>query len=376
MILKKIVLENYRNYNSENIELNKGVNLILGENAQGKTNFLEAVYYLATGRTFRNNKDVEIINWEKDYFRIQTELLKDNTDRKFIIDIYCDRKGNKQIKINGIKLNKISELFGYLQVIIFSPDDLKIIKGGPGERRKYIDLEICQLISGYYNILTNYYRVLQQRNNMLKEIRNNKTNKQLIEIWNEQLINYGSKIIKNRIDFLKKLVPLARKIQKEITLDKENLDITYNSLLVNKSSIELKEIENNFFNIIKNNQEQEIKKGITLFGPHRDDIIFYINNKELKTYGSQGQQRTVILSLKLAELKLFFYNSDNYPLLLLDDVMSELDDKRRDFLIKLIKNNNIQTIITGANNELMDQNIKEEEIYNVEKGKICGPRRN
>jgi len=376
VILKNVVLENYRNYLKEKVELNDNINLFIGENAQGKTNFIEAVYYLATGRTFRSNKDLEIINWKKEYFRVQTKLLKENTDREFLIDIYFDRQGNKKIKINGIKYKKVSDLFGLLQVIVFSPDDLNIIKGGPIERRKYIDLEICQLVSGYYNTLKNYYKVLRQRNNLLKEIKYNKQEAGLLEIWDEQLIDYGSKIIKNRIDFLKKLVPLARKNQQEITTGKENLEITYNSILIKNPAADLNEIKNNFNNFINKNKYNEIKKGVTLFGPHRDDLIFYVNGKELKTYGSQGQQRTAVLSLKMAELRIFFDNSNDNPLLLLDDVMSELDDSRREFLIKVIRKNDIQTLITGVNLELIDKKIDREEVYHLINGNIIKLGRN
>lgn len=375
MILKDVILENYRNYLNLEIELDNNINLFLGENAQGKTNFIEAVHYLATGRTFRSNKDQEIINWEKNYFRIKGKLIKKNLNREFLLDIYYDRQGNKKVKINGVKYKKISDLFGYLQVVIFSPDDLNIIKGSPAERRKYIDLEICQLISTYYNTLNTYNKVLQQRNNLLKEIRDNNQKRDILEVWDEQLVKYGSIIIKNRIEFLSKVVPLARRNQDEITNGKEKLDITYNSSIISTPTVEIRTIEKNFIDKIKQNKHKEIKKAITLFGPHRDDIIFYIEGKDLKTFGSQGQQRTAILSLKIAELNLFYYNNEEYPLLLLDDVMSELDDYRREFLMKVIRNNNIQTLITGANAELLDINIENKEVFNVVNGTIKGSRR-
>lgn len=374
MILKSVVLENYRNYIFQEINLNSTINIFLGKNAQGKTNFIEAVYYLSTGRTFRNNRDQEIINWQGNFFRIKGKINKENTAREIEIEIYYDREGNKQIKINGVKYKKLADLFGYLQVIVFSPDDLSIIKGSPAERRKYIDMEICQLIPGHYNTLTSYNKILTQRNNLLKEIRDHKCSIDTLDVWNEQLIKYGSIIIKKRIDFLKKVVPWARKIQQELTGGKEELDIKYSSLIVNNPQMELKDIAEKFKLLINQNKMQEIKKAYSIFGPHRDDIIFYTNNNDLKLFGSQGQQRTGILSLKIAELNLFNYNNQEYPILLLDDVMSELDDLRREFLINIIRKNNIQTFITGANLENIEKGIKEKEIYTVSSGTLKGSK--
>jgi len=375
VILKNILLEHYRNYTRQNIDFNTTINLFLGKNAQGKTNFLEAVYYLSTGRAFRNSKDLELINWHNDFFRISCNLYKKNINREFKIEIYYDRDGNKQIKINGVKYRKISDLFGFLQVVIFSPDDLTIIKGGPAERRKYIDLEICQVVKGYYNVLLSYNKVLMQRNNLLKDIKNNLQKQDSLEVWNQQLIKFGSIIIKNRIEFLKKVVPLARKAQEEITLGKEKIDIKYSSSVINKPVADLEEIGQQFRDIINKNTRQEILRSTTLYGPHRDDLIFYLNDKDLKTFGSQGQQRTAILALKIAELKMYYAINGEYPLLLLDDVMSELDDYRREFLLKLINNNNIQTLITGANMDLIETPVENMQVFNVENGTIKGAGR-
>lgn len=370
MILKNIVLENYRNYTNEIIKLNSNLNIFLGKNAQGKTNLLEAVYYLASGRTFRNNKDLELINWNYDFFRISCTLIKKEINRDFKIEIYLDRKGNKQIKINDVKQQKVSDLFSFLQVVLFSPDDLTIIKGGPKERRKYLDLKICQLNIEYYQNLINYNKILQQRNNLLKEIKINKQKTDTLEVWNDQLIKYGSIIIKNRMTFLKKIVPLTRVAQQRITLDQERIDIKYNSTVITKPLFNLEEINKEFKDILRKYEKQEITRCMTLIGPHRDDIIFYLNDKDLKIFGSQGQQRTGILALKLAELELYFNLKGEYPLLLLDDVMSELDDYRREFLLKIINENNIQTLITAANMDLLNNKKIKKEIFNVNNGKI------
>ena len=369
MILKTVEITNFRNYAQEKVELNDNINFFIGENGQGKTNFLEMVYYLALGRSFKNIKDDEIINWHKDFFKIKGTLYKENINRDFEIEITYERKGKKTIKINGVIYRKLSDLLGVLQVSTFTPEDLTIIKDGPQKRRKYMDLEISQLKKGYYNNLLDYYRVIKQRNNLLKEINFNQENHALLEVWDNQLINLGSRIIKERMEFLKILVPLSRKFQWEISKGQEKLDITYNSVLVKNPYEGQKEIINNFKKEIKEKKQEEIKKGITLVGPHRDDLIFYINGKELKKYGSQGQQRSAVLSLKVAELKLFYNDTGDYPILLLDDVMSELDDTRRNFLTNIIRKNNIQSLITGANEELKGNSLAKE-VFKVREGKI------
>jgi len=331
---------------------------------------LEAVYYLSTGRTFRTNKDAELINWQKDFFRVSCDLYKENVNRDLKVEIYCDRNGNKQIKINGVKYRKISDLFGIMQVVIFNPDDLAIVKGGPGERRRYIDLEISQVVKGYYQVLANYNKILQQRNILLKEIKNNPQRADSLDIWNEQLIKYGSIIIKNRMEFLQKLVPLARKVQEEITLGQEKFDVKYQSQIIEKPIFDEGKISELFRNVLRDYEKRELIKCVTLVGPHRDDLIFYLNDKELRIFGSQGQQRTAVLALKLAQLKLYSEINGEYPLLLLDDVMSELDITRREYLLKLIKNNNIQTLITGANNDLIYAQNQKSKIYEIEKGVV------
>ncbi|KJS87805.1 MAG: hypothetical protein JM58_02845 [Peptococcaceae bacterium BICA1-8] len=372
MFLKKIILENYRNYTQQSVEFKTNINLFIGKNAQGKTNLLEAICYLSTGTTFRHNKDVDLINWNNNFFRISCELIKKDLNREINIELYYDRQGNKQIKINGVKYRKISDLFGFLQTVTFSPDDLAIIKDGPSERRKYIDLEICQLVGGYYNILINYNKILKQRNALLKDIKRKNQSPESLDVWDEQLIKYGSLIIKNRVEFLKKVVPVARKNHEEITYGKEKINIKYNSSIICKQDFDIDEISKQFKEIIVKNRREDIFKNMTLYGPHRDDLVFYLNDKDLKIYGSQGQQRTAILALKLAEIKLFQSQNGEYPILLFDDVMSELDDYRRDFLIKVIKDNEIQTFITGANMELVDSIKQKIEVFRVEGGIING----
>lgn len=370
MHILDLSLYNFRNYAQQTLRLSRGVNIFVGENGQGKTNLLEAVYYLAFGNTFRGNKEMELINWQQDYFRVMAQLKKDTSSRLFELEIYSDRQRNKQIKINGVKYKRNSALLGYLQVVLFSPEDLKIVKGSPTDRRRYIDREICQLDGRYYTLLHQYQKVLQQRNNLLKAIHYKKIAKDQLIVWNKQLVNFGSQIISQRLAFLKILVPIARRLQKQLTDGQENLNVTYQSSLGAIGKLSQEEIAGLYEQILKENESLEINRGVTLWGPHRDDLIFYFNDRELKIYGSQGQQRTNILALKLAELETFYHHNGEYPLLLLDDVMSELDDSRRQFLLQTIDKQQIQTIITGANLDLLSEKIAHNEIFIVKEGKI------
>lgn len=370
MYIEELRLRNYRNYTDEQLTLNQGVNIFVGENGQGKTNLLESIYYLATGSNFRGNKDLELISWEAPYFRLQARLKKETSSRYFDLEVYVDKKRNKQLKINGVKYKRMTELLGYLQVVLFSPEDLKIIKGGPAERRRYIDQEICQLDGRYYTLIHQYQKVLQQRNNLLKAVAYHRAKDSELAVWDEQLVRYGAPVIYKRLQFLKILVPLARRMQKELTDQDEVFNVTYQSSLGPVGALEQAAIAETFERMLAVGRGDELRRGVTLWGPHRDDLIFYLNGYELKTYGSQGQQRTGILALKLAELATFYRHNQEYPLLLLDDVMSELDDKRRRYLLQIIQDNHIQTIITGANMELITNEMAQDEVFVIKEGKI------
>lgn len=370
MYLKSIHLRNYRNYEQLELCLNQGVNVFLGANGQGKTNLLEAVYYLAVGSNFRGNRDQELIRWQQEYFRIHGQLVRENSSRVYDLEVYADQQKKKQIKINGVKAKSNAELYGNLQVVLFSPDDLRIIKGAPAERRKYLDTEICQLNRSYYRLIRNYERVLQQRSNLLKDIRYRQQGQDQLAVWDDYLLDYGSKIIFQRIQFLKRLIPMARKVQQELTENNERFTVTYQSSLGAIGDFSVAEIQAVYRQVLQQRRQEEIQRGINLWGPHRDDLIFYLNGRELKRYGSQGQQRTGILALKMAEIQIFYQHNQEYPLLLLDDVMSELDDKRRAYLIDLVNQNKIQTIITGANIELVAQKISKDEVFLIKEGKI------
>lgn len=370
MYLQYLHLWNYRNYRNQQLKLNRGINILIGSNGQGKTNLLEAIYYLSMGSNFRGNKDSEIILWDASYFKLNGQIKLDHSTRFHEIEIYVDREKKKQLKINGVKYKNMVELHNYLKVILFSPDDLKIIKGSPMERRRYLDIVMCQIYTGYHRLIRNYDRVVIQRNNLLKELQYKKQNQNQLDVWNMYLIEYGSEIIYQRLQFLKLLIPIARKVQQELTHKAEWFTVTYHCSMGAIGDFSVEQIKTLFQKIINQKQGEELVRGVTLWGPHRDDLIFYLNGTDLKRYGSQGQQRTGILSLKMAELYVFYKYYGEYPLLLLDDVMSELDDSRRYYLIEMVKQNQIQTIITGANVELLTEKIKKDEVFSVSEGKI------
>ncbi len=369
MYIEKLLLKNYRNIKKTYLDLNSNLNIFIGDNGQGKTNLLEAVYLIATTESHRTNRDSELIQWDNENALVQLKLIKNNHD---LTISYKIEGRNKKIKINKNPLEKISDLVGNLNVILFSPEDLKIVKGSPSNRRKFLDLEISQVNPYYYHLLKEYKHILKQRNKLLKKMYNkNKRDLDLLEVWDNKLSEKGSKIIYKRFQVLNKLKILARLAQRKLTSGKENLNIKYESTLkVNKKN-EKKEIKNIFLKRLKQKREKEFERGYTLSGPHRDDLILKINEINVRKYGSQGQQRTVALALKLAELEFMKSESGEYPVLLLDDVFSELDKNRRNTLLSII-NDRIQTLISTTDLKDIDKLLKKNSnnIYNVKNGVI------
>ncbi|SCY63017.1 DNA replication/repair protein RecF [Alkaliphilus peptidifermentans] len=363
MYLKELKLLNYRNYDSLHIEVHPKLNIIVGENAQGKTNVIEAIYLCAIGKSFRTNKDQELVKLDKKQAYIKAILEKANGEIE--IEMKLDKEEKKKIKVNRIPLIKMGELLGNLNVVIFSPDDLKIIKGGPVERRRFIDNEICQIYPKYYYHLNQYNRILQQRNKLLKDNRGKKID---LDIWNHQLANVGAFIIYNRRKFIKRIGILAKLMHRKITDEIESLEIIYDSSIPVVEKDENNDITEKFLSELKRTCDEEILKKATVVGPHRDDLLIKINNMEVKNYGSQGQQRTAVLSLKMAELEFIKGEVGEYPILLLDDVMSELDTNRQQYLINNLKN--IQTFITTTIIEQLKTKEINNRIFYVKKGEI------
>lgn len=357
MYVKKLSLKNYRNIQFIEIELKNGVNIFYGNNAQGKTNLLESIYMCATGRSHRTHIDKELIKFNETDSHIRTEIKHDDIIDK--IDIHLKKDSKKGIAINNFPINKLGELFGILNVVIFSPEDLNLIKAGPMERRKFIDMELCQINKVYYYNLGQYHKILKQRNALLKKILKDNSLKETLFIWDKQLIEFGKKIIEIREEFIYKINKISKKIHSEITGEKEDLEIKY------KPSVTIEEFEEK----LEKSLEKDILYTSTSYGPHKDDIIFLINNINARDFGSQGQQRTVSLSTKLAEINLIKEEKGVLPILLLDDVLSELDKSRQKYLISNIKD--IQVIITCTGVEDIIKNLDEEcEIFNVKNGNI------
>lgn len=369
MFINNLQLKNYRNYSDLNIDIDKKVNIFYGNNAQGKTNILETLYLLALAKSHRTTKEKELIQWDNSFSIIKGSFITNIGNLKLELQIY---KKGKKVKINNLEKRKISEYIGAINIVIFSPEDLALIKGSPQVRRKFLNTEISQINPIYMYHLTQYQKIIYQRNNLLKDFSKDKKNKiELLEIWDEQLLEHGTKVIIKRIQFIKQLELWAKQIHLNITNEKENFSILYKSFISNKNETVS---ESDIIKIYRKNlidiREKELIRGVTLIGPHRDDIEFYINDINVQVYGSQGQQRTTALSLKLAELELINEKIGEYPILLLDDVLSELDQKRQNYLIKTFEKK-VQTIITTTSIENIEpKTLEHAAIFYIENGKV------
>ena len=353
MYIKEIKLNNFRNYKQLDLNLNKNINIIYGNNAQGKTNILESIFLCSFGKSFRTTKEKEMIMFNENNLIVEIFYQKKDRDGKIKIEI----GEKKQIYLNGVKIKKLSELLGNINIVIFTPDDINILKDGPANRRRFLDMMIGQLRPNYVYNLNMYIKTIEQRNNYLRQIREENKPEEMLEIWDEKLADYGEKIFNYRNEFIEKISKKINKIHGEITDDKEKLKIEYVSNCENKED---------YLKLLKERRKLDIIKGFTTKGVHRDDFMIYINDKEVSTYGSQGQNRTVILSLKLSELNVVYEEIGEYPILLLDDFMSELDEERRKNFLNNIKNT--QVILTGT--EKMDLHDLEYNLYNIKKGEV------
>lgn len=357
MHIHSLELKNYRNYEYLNMNFDSGTTILYGDNAQGKTNILEAIYVSATTKSHRGSKDKDIIQFEQDESHIRTQVVKSDITRR--IDMHLRKNKTKGIAIDGLPIRKSGELFGVANVIFFSPEDLSIIKDGPAERRRFLDLELCQLDRMYLYHYTNYNKVLNQRNNLLKQIYFQPKLAETLDVWNQQLVQYGTEIIRSRKAFIKQLNDILKDIHGKLTGGKELLQIQY------EASVD----ESNYEALLIQKQDMDMKYQSTQVGPHRDDMSFYINDIEVRRFGSQGQQRTAALSLKLAEIEIVKQLIHDTPILLLDDVMSELDESRRDYLLHSI--HDIQTIITCTGyDDFIKERMKINRVYKVVKGHV------
>lgn len=359
MYIKKVRLKDFRNYTDQTVELNDGLNVFAGENASGKTNFAESVYFAALGKSPRTSHSREMINWAAKQAFVNVTVSKKFRDHE--ISLSLDSKDKKRLLLDGLPCSKLSDVVGVLNVIYFSPDELKTIKEGPQERRRFIDISLCQQSKNYLYSLQKYNNVLAQRNKLLKSGFGTNTLKETLFVWDTQLAKYGAFIIKKRYLFVEKLKELAQKSHYSLSGGKEKLSLSYECALGYDDE---EELAREFLESLKAAFEKDTELNFTTFGCHRDDLDITVDGVDVRKYGSQGQQRSAALSLKFAEIDLFGEELGEKPVLLLDDVLSELDENRRARLLEM--SSSLQTVITCTE---FDENVPFT-LFRVSSGKI------
>lgn len=359
MNILSLELQNYRNYRELKMEFCPGVNLLYGDNAQGKTNALEAICLCATSKSYRGTKDRELIRFGEEETHIKVMVKKKGVPCR--LDVHLKKNQTKGIAVNGVPIRRVAEMFGILHVVFFSPEDLSIIKDSPAERRKFMDMELCQLDRIYAHNLIHYNKVVVQRNKLLKELDEHPDLYDTLDIWDEQLAAYGIPLIQSRQAFLKDLNELVQEIHLSLSGGRELAELSY---APNVKAAELK-------TVLVRERGRDRKARTTLTGPHRDDLIFWVNGIDVRRFGSQGQQRTAALSLKLAEIEIVKRIIQDTPVLLLDDVLSELDRSRQKQLLQRISN--IQTVITCTGlDDFVQHCFQIDRVFHVEDGQVIG----
>ena len=362
MIIKSLELQDYRNYEHLELSFDKGTNILYGDNAQGKTNILEAIFLSATTKSHKGTKDKDIINFNKEEAHIRTYLEKESIETR--VDMHLRKSKSKGIAIDGQKLKKAADLLGLCSVVFFSPEDLSIIKDGPSERRRFVDMELCQLDSFYLYNLNNYNKIVNQRNVLLKDLLFQPELRETLHIWDSQLVSFGSKIIERRKLFVEQLNDIIYDIHYKLSGGREEIKVVY------EPDVEIEDFEKS----LRCSQDKDIKLKQTTVGPHRDDFSFYVGGIDIRKFGSQGQQRTAALSLKLSEIELVKRITKDTPILLLDDVLSELDNNRQNYLLNSI--GDIQTIITCTGlEEFVNNRFEINKVFKVSGGKVNIPEK-
>lgn len=358
MLIKKLRVENFRNFDFESVDFSEKVNIFYGKNGQGKTNLLEAVNYFTNGKSCRNNvKERDVVKFGKDGFSLSAEfdLKRGGVNREIYEKI--ELKSKKSIYVNGQPVEKLSDILGIIDTVLFMPSDLNYVLGAPAERRNYIDTFLSKNRPNYFKLLSSYIYILKQKNNLLKEKKDNSQ----IDIYNEKLCEYGSKICEIRDNFVKVFSEYVKKIYSDISEGGEQIDFIY------KPSIERYFEKEFYYKELLENKEKELIFGSTLKGPHRDDISITINGRGAKFFASQGQLRSIVLSMKIAESEIINDTKGEYPIILLDDVFSELDSRRREFLLESLKNKQVIITLTNADIGKTFENAK---YFKIENGKI------
>jgi len=362
MIIKSLEIQDYRNYEYLELSFDKGTNILYGDNAQGKTNILEAIFLSATTKSHKGTKDKDIINFNKEEAHIRTYLEKEGIETR--VDMHLRKSKSKGIAIDGQKIKKAADLLGLCNVVFFSPEDLSIIKDGPAERRRFVDMELCQLDNFYLYNLNNYNKIVNQRNILLKDLFFQPELKETLHIWDSQLVSYGSKIIERRKLFVEQLNDIIYDIHYKLSGGREEIKVVY------EPDVDIEDFEKS----LCYSQDKDIKLKQTTVGPHRDDFSFYVGGIDIRKFGSQGQQRTAALSLKLSEIELVKRITKDNPILLLDDVLSELDNNRQNYLLNSI--GDIQTIITCTGlEEFVNNRFEINKVFKVSGGEVTVPEK-
>lgn len=360
MYIESIKLSNFRNYGSLELAFDQGTNIFYGDNAQGKTNILESVYLCGTSKSHKGSKDKEIIRFGEDESHIRMMVKKDGLSYK--IDMHLRKNKAKGVAINGLPIRKARELLGVVNLVFFSPEDLNIIKNGPGERRRFLDSELCQLDKVYLTDLAGYNHIVNQRNRLLKDLYMQPKLKDTLDVWDMQMVSYGNKIIRKREEFIEELNEIIHEIHGNLTGSTENLEVIY------EPNVKSGDFEETLFK----NRDRDIRMKLTGAGPHRDDFCVSVNGVDIRKYGSQGQQRTAALSLKLSEIYLVKKRIGDTPVLLLDDVLSELDSRRQTYLLESI--HDIQTMITCTGlDDFISHQFQINKVFQVISGMVYKP---
>ena len=358
MIVKSLKLNQFRNYESLQLSFDKGTNLFYGNNAQGKTNILEAVYLCGTTKSHKGSKDREMIRFGEEEAHIRMAISRSQS--AYEIDMHLKKNRPKGIAVNGVPIRKAAELLGIANFVFFSPEDLGIIKNGPAERRRFIDMELCQLDKLYLHELSNYNKVIIQRNKLLKECSFNSQYEEMLDIWDMQLVKYGKKLIESRERFVEELGVIVAEIHRNLTGGREELMVRY------EKNVSADEFERK----LQTSRKRDLKVKMSMTGPHRDDLLFEVKGVDIRRFGSQGQQRTAALSLKLAEIELVKRAIKDTPVLLLDDVLSELDSSRQQYLLDSI--HDIQTLITCTGiDDFIENKFQLNKVFHVADGVVC-----
>ncbi|OFX17793.1 MAG: hypothetical protein A2Z18_08375 [Armatimonadetes bacterium RBG_16_58_9] len=369
MYIRTLTLTDFRNYERLAFEPSEGTNILVGRNAQGKSAMLEAIYLLATSKSHRTSRDMDMIRIGQQASRVTADVAR-SVQNDVSVEIILDRSEKKTVRINTVKHAKVADIVGQVNVVIFSTADLEMVKGEPSRRRRFLNLEISQISPGYVYALGRYKRVLDQRNNLLREIGDRRADGADLDVWDTQLAAYGATLISRRASFVESLSDAASGIFNSLTNSTEELTVTYKSTIQVDAAATEEEIGASFLGMLAARREMDITRGSTSVGPHRDDLLLGVNGLPAREFGSQGQHRTMAIALKLAEIDLMFESVGEAPVVLLDDVMAELDKDRRRRIAELTSNR-CQTIMTTANlGDISEAAIAAARVYDVEGGRV------